>query len=239
MESGEVMSNPRVHVTLRLATVDDAPALVDLVRIVWPEDSASLPTIIGALRAPDHATCVAVVADQVVGFCDGFTTVGSDGVRRWEVDLVAVHPDQRGRGLGVRLIAASSAAGQAHGAACARGLIALANTPSQRAFQRNGYRADPIVRELYVCRTLAGEGPNLPAGAFLTPVHTLIYRGGWIEKRVTEQALWAARASGAARGWDCVGVLLAADDDLRSVAAALGFAQIGAYRWWRRALAAP
>ncbi len=231
------MNASTLDVTLRLAAADDAPALADLIRCVWPEEDPSPSTIVGALSAPDHATYVAIAEGRVVGMCDGFLTVDAAGVRRWEVDLLAVHPDRRGRGLGARLIAASSAAGQARGATCARGLIALANTPSQRAFQRNGYQADPIVRDLYVCRALAGEGPSLPTDAFLTPVHTLTYRGGWIEGRATEQALRAAQALGAARGWDCVGVLLAADEDLRSPATALGFAHVGAYRWWRRPLA--
>lgn len=221
---------------LRPATTNDAPALVDLIRCVWPEEDPALSTIVGALGAPDHATYVAIVDGRVVGMCDGFLTLDAGGRRRWEVDLLAVHPDQRGRGLGARLIAASSAAGQARGAAYARGLIALANAPSQRAFQRNGYQADPAVRELYVCRALAGEGPSLPADASLTPVHTLTYRGGWIEGQATEQALRAARAVGAASGWDCVGALLAEDDDLRQTAVALGFARVGAYQWWRRAL---
>jgi len=223
---------------LRPATTDDAPALADLIRCVWPEEDPALSTIVGALGAPDHATYVAIVDGRVMGMCDGFLTLDADGCRRWEVDLVAVHPDQRGRGLGARLIAASSAAGQARGAAYARGLIAVANAPSQRAFQRNGYQADPVVRELYICRALAGEELDLPAGVSLVPVHTLTYRGGWIEGQVTEQALRAAQTIGAARGWDCVGILLAADDDLRRTAAALGFAWVGAYRWWRRALAA-
>lgn len=231
------MSAPVLEAILRPATVDDAPALADLIRCVWPEEDPSLSTIVDALGAPDHATYVAIVDGRVAGMCDGFLTLDADGRRRWEVDLLAVHPDQRGRGLGVRLIAASSAAGQACGAACARGLIALANTPSQRTFQRNGYQADPVVRELYVCRTLAGAGADLPVGASLTPVHTFTYRGGWIEGRTTEQVLRAARAIGAARGWDCVGVLLAADDDLRQTAATLGFARVGAYQWWQRTLA--
>lgn len=94
-------------IILRLATRDDAPNIAALKRRVWPDENADLVRIAKALSDPAHTVLIAVHGELVVGFAHAFVTHSAQGAMRWEVDLLAVYPDYRGRGLGVRLLQAA------------------------------------------------------------------------------------------------------------------------------------
>lgn len=50
-----------------------------------------------------------------------------EGLARWEVDLLAVHPDFRGKGIAAQLVSPITKTGKARGANFARGLVEVEN----------------------------------------------------------------------------------------------------------------
>ncbi len=253
-------------VDLRLAAGADAPTIARLIQVVWPEEAPAADRIARLLDIPGRATCLAVAGATVVGLTDGFATRSQAGVLRWEVDLLAVHPDYRGQGLGARLVALSTEAERARGVTLARGLVAIANQASQRTFDRCGYQVEPDPLHLLVAGPFqgvnsipvvgAGSNPIIIAepaltiphegsrlfspSAHLIPVDTLTYRGGWLEGTVTAPALVAARAEAASRQWERVGTLVpAAEDALIDLARLAGYVAIDVYQWWVRDLPDP
>ncbi len=147
--------------------------------------------------------------ETVAGFCIAFP-IGSRQGTWWEIDLLAVHPDRQGRGLGRQLIQTAAAAG-AGLAGRARAVVAAGNRRSVRAFARAGFQAEPEVCTLVIRRfdeqapapkpapgvsvheatdtqnrpgstRLLAEDHGRPAGhAELIEVETLLYCGIWIE----------------------------------------------------------
>ena len=166
---------------LRRADHADVAAIDAVVREVWGQEI--LPDVCQAqIEGDASALWVAEEQDEVLGFISAFLTVDRAGCRRWEMDLVAVRPEQQGRGLGRRLIkrACRDAAGQA--ACLARALIRVSNVPSQKAFQRVGFTTDREVHRLLLWPPGTVEGPTrCPESVSLVAVDTLTYRGLWIE----------------------------------------------------------
>lgn len=141
-------------VEIRNANSDDITAVAETMNSVWPESSVSSERIMGVLADRSHSTMVAVCEGRVVGFVDGFLTVSQDGLKRWELDLLAVHPDFQRRGIASALITANTQNGQVMGAELARGLVAVGNVGSQRAFAKSGYETDSAICELMVFKKL-------------------------------------------------------------------------------------
>ena len=218
---------------IRHATPADAVALQAIKRAVWPEEDADLAAIAVALNQPDHQTQVAVAADgTVIGFADGFLTLAADESRRWEVDLLAVHPTHQRQGTGQALVAAVTAAGRDFGAVTARALIQVENRGSQKTFAYTGYSLKPTVCHLLINTDGPDDQAPVPPGAHLVPVITFNYRGLWIEGQ-RAQAFGAGRAIRARHGWDVAGAVIpeTAPAELRAAEAA-GYANVGAYQWW-------
>jgi len=101
---------------------------------------------------------VATTGDTVAGFAIAFPTHSLAGVR-WEVDLLAVRPGWRGRGLATRLIRAACAHG-ARIAPVARAVVATDNRASLRAFQRAGFRQAAHPSHLFILRL--ADAPSRP-----------------------------------------------------------------------------
>lgn len=223
----------------RPAHAGDAAAIQRVMRSVWPAQAASAARVRAVLRDHNHQVVVAVSAGQVVGFADAFMTAGPDGALRWELDLLAVHPDHRRQGAAHQLIERSTAAGQTRGAALARALIAADNRASEGAFARSSYRTDGIAHGLYVAPASpeTDAAAPFPAGLRLIAVSTLSYCGVWLEGCWTPDAFRAARALAAQRGCDMAGAVIPAGaaDAVRAVEGA-GWALVGPYHWWRRPL---
>ena len=213
----------------QLATLAHTPGIVAVKRFVWPEETADVAQVKTAIAAPEHAVFVALDADRVVGFVDGFLTRSVEGIRRWEVDLLAVHPDYLRRGLGRRLVQASTDAGRQRGAAWARALIAVENVASQRTFARCAYRPDDGgICDLYVCST--GRSPR---GLYTIPVVTFNYTGLWLEGEWNDVVLDAAQMVGLDDFGDLIGAVIPTGhiQDGR-VSRAWGAERVGRYRWW-------
>src|SRR3972149_6121657 len=108
-------------IEIRRATTEDTGPIGEIIGYVWGEtvDSARIAAIISSR---EHDTWVAVCDGKAAAFVDSFPTRSAEGVARWEVDLLAVHPDFQGRGLARKLVAASAAEAGRRGLALARGL---------------------------------------------------------------------------------------------------------------------
>ncbi len=223
--------------TVRWAVPDDALGIAAVKAAAWPGEASEAAHIAAVIRQPGRATLVAIENGRVLGFVDGFLTSALAGVRRWEVDLLAVHPDHRRRGIGRALVTVCTDAGRAAGAALARALIQLDNVGSQNTFARCGYQVNGAVCRLFVSTSGGASGPTPPPDAHLIPVVTLNYRGLWIEGKLSAAGFEAARAVRARFGLNLVGaaIPLAEIEALRAAHGA-GFRAVGDYQWWRRAL---
>lgn len=219
--------------TFRDANVADAPAIAAVIQAAWPDDTVDSRRIASLIHgAADRATGLALDGARVVGFVDGFLTLSAAGVRRWEVDLLAVETAYRGQGVARRLIAASVTQGQARGAALARGLIHVGNAASERAFAAAGFVPVPEERRLVVCDRAADSTEAADPSAYILPVRTFNYSGVWLEASQTPAAFQGARAARDAHGLDLAGAVIAPAD--AATAEACGYALVGAYRWWVR-----
>ena len=116
-----------MQIDIRPARLDDAASIAQVKNLTWPHESTKPGLIAAALVDSSHTTLVAAKAGRVMGFVDGFSTFSSQGINRWEVDLLAVHPDHRGQGIGTRLVRASTDSGRERGATIVRALIHLKN----------------------------------------------------------------------------------------------------------------
>jgi len=212
--------------------------IVDVKRQVWPDETADSGLIAAAVAEPGHVTHVALVGDSVVGFVDGFVTCSGEGIRRWEVDLLAVIADQRGRGIGRGLVAASTQAGRESGAQLARALIGLDNIASQRALQLSGYEEQDAVYELHVLAGAAVDGGRVsPEQLHLVRVATFNYRGVWLEPASDAAAIDLAHAVLPESETGQVGMLVPVQHrEWAASAQTAGFDPLGRYRWWSRTL---
>lgn len=231
------MSGKPPALLIRRAGPDDAPALAAVHAACWPAEHIAVEHIARALALPDRVTLAVESREILVGFVDGFLTTGADGRRRWEVDLLAVHPAMRGRGLGRRLIAACVAAGAAFNPDCIRALIRVDNIASQRAFAAAGFAPQTTTCRLMINTAGASLDHEPPPGAHLVPVVTLTYRGVWIEGALPAETFVAASAIRVRHGWDVAGCVipLTQGEALRAAGEA-GYTAIGDFAWWLRTL---
>jgi len=241
----------------RAIAANHAPGIAQIQQVVWPNDDTSDSialnrVIFDALQDTNRVNFVVVDESRVVGFADGFLTVSAEGRPRWEVDLLALHPDYRGLGLGARLVSASALAGREMGAQWARALIQVENKASQRAFIRRGFKPDPNDCLLYVSsgsvtnffspirkgKRLAvnGIGPD----SYFISVRTLYYRGLWLEGPLEFEAFDAAQAIREHYRWEMAGAVIPVNEQAAIQAArSAGYRKIDRYGWWRLDYASP
>ncbi|MFC2037222.1 GNAT family N-acetyltransferase [Chloroflexota bacterium] len=149
----------------------DAQGLLDVERAVFNESPYSAEQLQVMLTGGPQRTWLAVANGSVTGFVVAFTTSGLHGPR-WEIDLLAVLPDWRKRGLATRLIRAATVQGS-RVAPEARAFVATDNEASARAFGQAGFRAKPQLRKLLIYRTEGlvrreGQTPHVRAKAGVT-----------------------------------------------------------------------
>jgi len=147
-----------------------------------------------------------------------------EGTLRWEVDLLGVHPDYRGRGIARELVEAVVEAGRGYDAQRARALIRIDNVASLNTFKRCGFSLDERVYDLYVADLAASE-VAFPPDSHLAAVETLTYSGVWIEGELSLDALRFGRTQA---GSGIAGVVVPAGS---LAAEQAGFERIGQYRW--------
>ncbi len=228
-----------MNIEFRLAVPADAPHIFAIKQAVWPSESPKGQAYIAEVIAlPDHATHLAFVDDTPAGFVDGFMTYTPEGLPRWEVDLLAVHPDFRGKGIAVRLVALSTETGQARGANFARGLVEIENTASQRTFARCAYTLENQHHALMVGSEILIDILILPPeNTLLTPVQTINYCGIWVEGVYQKNSFLAGQVLCTRHAWDLTGAVIPTNDTTAlQVAQELEFTLVGHYQWWKRSL---
>jgi GNAT superfamily N-acetyltransferase len=234
---------------LRKARSEDVNSITAIKRLTWPDEECDPAQVSAALSAPTHQAHVAEAEGQVVGFVDGFLTRAAAGLSRWEVDLLAIDPQYRRRGLGSRLVSVSTQAGIQSGGSLARALIHVENHSSASVFTRSGYKPQSDKLTLMVLGRdtgltdtntlnanlhLKSAGGQTPLDKpYLVPVNTINYTGLWQENHFTHEGFAAARRM--LKEYDCqlVGAVIPVDDKASlATAGAAGFESIGNYRWW-------
>lgn len=221
-------------ITITCAGRQHVESLCALMKTVWEDIQADPGYISGIIGQPNRATCLAVDRGRVVGFADGFGTLSQDGIRRWELDLLGVHPEYRGRGIATKLVTQCTLFGKHSGATVGRCLIASGNTGSERAFAHSGYTADRESSWLFVSsHSDFSMMPEDASSSYLVPVQTLSYHGLWIEGELSHAGLVSGAMACAKRGLKIVGVVIP-ETNRAAVSAAerLGFTLIGQYRYW-------
>lgn len=213
---------------MRRITHADAPELARLIHAVWSDYNPNPERIARVSLDSSHATFVETDGERLIGFVDGFTTVASDGILRWEVDLLGVDPGYRGRGIARRLIDSNVEAGRKAGAAMTRALVRLDNAPSLGAFARAGFILQPEPCSLFVSADDVAERLSMPPDAYLLSVETLTYSGIWIEGVQSSEALRCARCVRTRFGWDVAGAVMPITS--RQVLPE-GYESVGDYCW--------
>lgn len=232
---------------IRVANEEDAAAILWVKQAVWPESRSDLELTKAVITHPEHVTHVAEVEGRVVGFVDGFMTIDSNRAGRWELDLIAVHPDFQNQGMATRLMIESTIIGRWRDAQIARGLVEVSNVGSQRTFARCGYQTTEDIHELYVFQNenLAGQGYKPPKPSGLSPVHetglyyvqTLNYTGIWLEENWSAKRIRIVRKEVDERSFQLAGSVIPQDQtnaipNLQSE----NFEQIAQFHWWKRDL---
>ena len=168
-------------IDLRRATLADVDGIAAVVYDVWEQDA--LADVCQAQIKDDAcALWVAADGDDVAGFISAFLTVGSGGVRRWEVDLLAVRRANQGQRLGRKLVLAVCQDAVRHDVSVARAAIRVDNVASQKAFEYAGFATDRRAYELVLWTPESDNALAVcPNSVTLLPVDTLTYRGLWIE----------------------------------------------------------
>lgn len=223
-----------MKITFSPATLSDIPALANIKHATWPDEEPLDPaTVAAALQTAVHQTYIVAVNGRSAGFVSGFVTQSAAGEQRWEVDLLAVHPDFRRLGLGSRLV--ETAVNATPPVAFARTVIHVDNTPSQRSFARHGFQPSGSPGLLHICGQPTAHTTPLPPAAHLVPVNTLTYRGLWLEGELSPAAFQAAQTECLRQQRSLVGTLIpATDSESQQIAQDCGFVAVGMYQVWKR-----
>jgi len=146
------------------ATFNECPYTAQEVRAMLQPGSSRVPRPEGVPPAsggpqrawlaiddnPAGAHGRAPLRENVAGFVIAFPVSSLQGAW-WEIDLLAVHPERQGQGLGRQLIQAAATAGEGL-AGRSRAVVATDNRHSARAFVRAGFQAEPSTCTLLIRR---------------------------------------------------------------------------------------
>lgn len=224
----------------RQATLEDAQAIAALKQVVWSNASTDVATILNALQTPTHHTHLAIADGQIAGFVSCFMTESAQGKKRWEIDLLAVHPDFRRRGLATKLVEEAVLIGERELYDFARALIQVDNVKSQRTFAENKFITDGQIQTLFVSAKTLSSKQNVASKAVhahLVVVNTLDYRGVWLEEPLSTEAFAKARITCHEKNSSLVGAIIADDDsETCNYAQANQYNPVGKFHRWARKL---
>ena len=164
---------------IRFARSEDAQAIHLILQEVWG-DSLLFDVFRHHISSPKHQVFVAVYTDEIVGFLSAFLV--SKPTPSWEIDILAVHPQWQGMGIGTSLVAEALTYGSNLGVDWATASIRVDNKASQRTFSKTGFTTDEKVLNLFTWGPLDCTPDNhVPDTIHFIQVDTLTYRGMWID----------------------------------------------------------
>jgi GNAT superfamily N-acetyltransferase len=214
---------------------DDAEGIAQIIEAVWEGGPADPHQIVRALQVGDHGALVARKGQDVLGFVDAFPTFSPGGHYRWEVDLLAVHPDCTRRRIGARLVTESVIMGAQRGANLARSLVRVDNKSGERLFAYCAFQAESDPVNLFMAFGAITTQRTLPDRLHLIPVETFSYQGAWVEGEITPESLSWLGTVCVGHGGGALGVLIPVKAESTQHAAKLaGFGNVGRFRWWLR-----
>ncbi len=220
-------------VQIRPATCGDGPAIARISRQAFCEAIAQdSPRVQGILR--EELTFVATIANEVLGFVDNFLTRSAQDEARFELDLLAVAPAARGRGIGGRLVSHSLARARQSAARELRTLVAADNLTMQGICKKHHFTRSDVSYRLYVAEPRPpGAEAGADHGGHLVQVDTLAYSGIWLEGAISQAVVEAGFARAARAGSSRVGAVISrADRETAALLRACRFEAIGEYHWW-------
>lgn len=215
---------------IRQTRIEDAPQIAEIIKLAFHKDAtvAHIPQIEHCIKK-GNLTFVADLDERIVGFSDGFITISADREKRRELDLLAVHPDYHGQGIGKKIIEYYT--NLDIDADVIRALIAVGNTRMEKALTRFGYQPQDDVHGLYVCSSTSMSNASAPDDSHLIPVTTFTYNGIWLEGQISQQAIDAALSS----KQDVVGAVVPITDEVTiTLLQSADFSFIKQYREWRK-----
>lgn len=217
-------------ILVRAAMPQDAQTIAEIIRLAFHEEANS-EQIQRLIDSESHHSYVAA-SDKVVGFVDGFSTLAPDGKKRLELDLIAVHPDFSGQGIGKQLIQVFSE--NVLNVDMIRALVAVNNNPMHRAMKATGYQLNPQVHALYIA-SCAGEKVENPPKIHLIPVETFTYCGIWLEGEISTEAILAAQYQCQKLAYDIVGAVVPTENaQAVETLNDANFEYIKDFQWWTR-----
>ena len=220
-------------IQIRLATCRDGPAIARICFQVFGERIAhDKPRVKNILI--QEFTFVATSDGEVVGFVGNLFTLSARGDRRFELDLLAVAPVARGRGIGGRLVGHSLARARQSDARVLRTLVAARNLKMQRICAGYRFTRSDVTYALHVSEPRASDVATGAAHCgHLVLVDTLIYSGIWLEGALSPAVIDSGLGRAARAGLTRVGAVVPlADEETAALLRARRFEAIGEYHWW-------
>lgn len=178
-----------MEIEIRRAILADIDAIAEIIRLAF-DDDIDKQRVKYLMTVSHNLIYVATRAGQVVGFVENFVTVSETDDMRLELDLLAVHPDARGQGIGKKLIEVSIQMAKRLGVDYLRALIASYNDVMRRACRRMGLEQSQELYGLYVRSRQQPSGVLADKPEFhLIWVENLTYSGAWLEGQITQQSI--------------------------------------------------
>jgi|GEM_PF-947613 len=196
-----------MDVIIRPATIDDATAIAKIIHMAFDEE-VDQDRVINQIMISNTIIDVAVCEGQVVGFVENFVTRSIDNQLRLELDLLAVHPDFHGQGVGRKLIVWSVEFARALTVHQIRALIATTNSSMRHLCADIGMAKDEYESGLFTW-SCDEKAFNIIADitSHLIRVNTLTYDGIWLEGMLSQSAIENAQNMTIRQTLDVVGVV--------------------------------
>ena len=197
---------------IRRGTIRDVDAIAEIINLSFGDD-IDRERVSHLLILSHNDIYVAELSGKMVGFVENFITISQDNRVRLELDLLAVHPSARGRGIGKILVQASMLRASELGVNCLRALVAYDNHVMQQVCKQRNMTQSEDEYGLYV-RAPQATPPALVevAKSHLIRVDTLTYRGIWLEGDITRSAITNADIIGTQNQCDILGAVVPLTD---------------------------
>ncbi len=218
---------------IRKALLNDAQAIKILKDTVWPSDTTSEDHTQSILNDINQTILINENETDITGLAAAFMTTSLDYIQRWEVDLLAVHPNHQRQGIAKNLVNAITKIGRQKNAQIARALIQIENIGSQKTFTACGYTTNGGIQALYISDSENTSALDPAGECHLIPVSTLNYRGVWVEGELKAVAFMLGQAMRTQHHWDIAGAVIPkANDQAIATAEASGFTFVSYFQTW-------